>query len=378
MEQYNKCKGTFLENEILNLFKSKFTNCEIFTNNCWKSSEDGKTYENDILIIYKNYALIIEAKGNNISNYTREGSFNNAKKDMTKLILKSAIQANGFKKFLRENKGKKISLNKKNSENNDVSLLNINRYLCLSVSINGMESLGNSQLQWFQELNGDKKDIIIPHIQLGHLMVILDILDTEAEVIHYLRQRTIIDRSLRYTADELDLLGMYLKSGLNLNFDNKEHVAPFMGISKEIDEYYFNKLIKPKCKRTKLFMEGIERFRRLSPNSVDEEILLLDIPYKGQQAIEKEIKHCKDKMINEKATNPIITEIIGDDCRCIVAVLYWYYYTAEEVKVGVRKSKFYDIFKEQRDEIYILGIEVDFYNNYSCGFIDKINLKGLK
>ncbi|MCI1798608.1 hypothetical protein [Clostridium sp.] len=213
-----------MEDEILKLFKSKFTSCEIFSNSYWKSSE---------------------------------GDINNAKKNMAKLILKSAKQANGFKKFLMENKGKQISLKKKHGANNDISLLNINQYVCLSVSINGMESLGNSQLQWFQELNGDKKDIIIPHIQLCHLAVIFDILDMEAEVIHYLRQRTIIDRNLKYTADELDLLGMYLKSGLNLNFDNKEHVAPFMGISKEIDEYYFNKLIKPKCNRTKLFMDGI-------------------------------------------------------------------------------------------------------------------------
>ncbi|MCH3965126.1 MAG: hypothetical protein LKE46_12740 [Clostridium sp.] len=82
-------------------------------------------------------------------------------------------------------------------------------------------------------------------------------------------------------------------------------------------------------------------------------------------------------MFNEKATNPITIEIIGDDCRCIVGVLYWYYYSAEQVKDAVRKNKFYDILKGQRDEIYILGIEIDSHNNYSCGFIDKISLKNL-
>ena len=39
MEKYNKYKGAFLEDEILKLFKSKFTSCEIFSNSYWKSSE---------------------------------------------------------------------------------------------------------------------------------------------------------------------------------------------------------------------------------------------------------------------------------------------------------------------------------------------------
>ncbi|AQR96485.1 hypothetical protein [Clostridium saccharoperbutylacetonicum] len=376
LKKYNDCKGAFLEEEVVDLFKSKFTNSEIFTNSSWVSTEDGKVYENDVLVIYKNYAIIVEAKGNNISCNTKEGNIDIAKKDVGKIIKKAAIQANGFKNFLIENKGKTISLKRKGKESNKISLINVNKYLCLSVSINGMESLGNSQLQWLEVWNENDKDIIIPHIQLGHLKVIFDILENESEIIHYLKRRTSLDKSLKYTSDELDLLNLYLESGLNFDFNVKGHIAPFMGYSQKVENYYFKLSEKPKCKRTELFRKGLEKLRRISINSTDQTILLLDIAYKGQKAIETDIIKWKKHIVERKIINPIYTEIIGNDHHCLIGVLYWHFYSAEQIISEIRNNNtFNDALNGTRDEIYVLGIEIDENKNYSCGFVDKIKLK---
>lgn len=370
LKKYNIKKGPFLEEEVEKLFKSKFKDSEIFTNSFWENSEDGKIYENDILITFKNYAIIIEAKGNGISFETREGNVYNAEKDIKKIILKASEQANGFKKFLIKNKGELIILNKKNKDKNYISLRGIDKYICISVSIDGMDGLGNSQLQWFEKFKGNKKELIIPNIQLAHLKVIFDILETDIEIIHYFIQRTKLDRTLKYVADELDLLGIYIESGLNIDLSIGENIAPFSGLSHKIDNYYYTKKEKPACARTQLFSNGIEKLRRLSKNSIDEVLLMFNINFRGQNAIEEIIKKYLEELKGEFNIPPKNILGVTNKSEAIISYLYSYYYEDKYVKECIEKDNYIKMLLEKYfDKIYVLGVQVDVYGNYSCEFI---------
>jgi hypothetical protein len=93
---------------------------------------------------------------------------------------------------------------------------------------------------------------------VADLEVVFDILVTAPEKIHYIVRRAEIEQHMRYLGDELDLLGLYLKTGFNLGeaeFQYNRWVL--IEMSKPLDEYYTaldNNIIrkKPSLRSTNL------------------------------------------------------------------------------------------------------------------------------
>jgi hypothetical protein len=67
-------------------------------------------------------------------------------------------------------------------------------------------------------------------ISLSDLKVVLDILDNPVERMHYLQRRRAIQENWNYLGDELDLLGLYVSTGLNVGAES-ERVANGVGMS---------------------------------------------------------------------------------------------------------------------------------------------------
>lgn len=222
------------------------------------SDEKGKNFESDIILIYKNYALVIEAKANDISNFTYKGDFRKFKDDFNVIVRSPRIQANNIKKILKSHKGKVVKLNKKGGGIINLNLTNVTEIICFSVSLSGMKRLCNSQLSWFdywnERLNVDEKDIekIIPHIQLKDLDIVSDLLSTEAEFIHYIKERIKIEQKIRYNGDELDLLSMYLNGKFKVEFksiNDKKSIDSILGADEELKDYFFNRIDKCNFKK---------------------------------------------------------------------------------------------------------------------------------
>lgn len=388
-KQYDDIKGTFLEQKIVEIFSDKFNTFDIH-DNCYVSYDKGKDFESDVILIYKNYAIVIEAKANDISSFTYSGNFQKFRDDFNTIIRKPRMQANNIKEILENHKGEVVKLNKKGGKTVDLDLRNVNEIISFSVSLSGIKRLCNSQLSWFdywsEKSKVDEKDIkkIMPHIQLKHLYIISDLLSTEAEFIHYVKERTRIEQTVRYDGDELDLLVLYLNRKFKAEFKSvldKKCVDSFLGADVELNDYFFNRVDKSSFKKNKLFLNGLKAESTENKTNAEKEILICEIPYYLQNVILKEVERIKVEFVDSKKTNsmashryiePIANEYIG-----AFPILYRSWFNELQMKSYLKKEKdivnlIYNVKNSNLKEFYIVGIKCDKEGDISLGFIEKI------
>lgn len=127
-------------------------------------------------------------------------------------------------------------------------------------------------------------------------MCLIDILDNPALVLHYLCERTFIQKSFdNLLGDEMDFLGLYLETGFNLaEIEKNNDFFVATGLSEPIDQYYNSrdagvKLPKPKAKLRPLFRTIIERLSQKRPEgwTIASLHLLNSADYAEQREFEK-------------------------------------------------------------------------------------------
>ena len=83
-----------------------------------------------------------------------------------------------------------------------------------------------------------KGNVLPPTLAIADLLVVLDILKNPWTILHYLTRRDAIQRKVKFTADEMDLLGLYIDSGFYLpGLENADLHLIATGLSKPIDDY---------------------------------------------------------------------------------------------------------------------------------------------
>ncbi|WP_160680836.1 NERD domain-containing protein [Clostridium sp. C8-1-8] len=388
-KQYDDTKGDFLEKEIVKIFSNKFNSFGIY-DNCHLCDDNGKDFESDLILIYKNYAIVIEAKANDISSLTYGGNFRKFRDDFNTIVRKPRIQANNIKEILEKSKGNLVKLNKEGGDTVEIDLRNVSEIISFSVSLSGIKRLCNSQLSWFdywsEKSKADERDVkkIIPHMQLKHLHIISDLLSTEAEFIHYIKERTRIEQTVRYNGDELDLLVIYLNRKFKVEFkslNNKEYVDTLLGADVELNDYFFNKVDKGDFKKNKLFSIGLKNEATKSKVNAEKEIMICEIPYYLQNIILKEIEQIKIEFVDFKKTSPLISHICitprANEYIGVFPILYRDWVHELQMKSHLREQKYiydliHDIKNKHLKEFYIIGIRCDEHGEISLGFIEKI------
>jgi hypothetical protein len=137
-------------------------------------------------------------------------------------------------------------------------------------------------------------------ISLADLEVVMDILETTPQKIHYLKRRSELEANMGYLGDELDLLGFYLKTGFNVgNVEHNGQQLILTGLSKEIDRYYMaadEKILikKPSCKLTNWWSDICHRLEQRSFHQwSDIANILLQFSFNEQQQVEKKFNKIK-------------------------------------------------------------------------------------
>ena len=395
-EKYNKVKGEFLENQVIEIFKRKYKKFKVYSN--WTLKDKNEiSFESDVILIYKNYAIVIEAKAKEINKLTYNGVISKFKSDFNKIVRAPRKQVNNIKKILEDNKGKVIKLTKKSDvgksgkEKANLDLTNVNKIIGFSVSISGMKSLCNSQLSWAYENEKNLKnkinevDIkkIMPHIQLKHLNIITDLLVLEAEFIHYIKERTRIEQTVMYDGDELDLLGYYLNTSFKKKFSlikNEKTTYLISGADEELNDYFFKKINRKTFKKNKVFSDGLLKESKKNKNDSKNELLICDIPYKLKNILLEKIEELKNhKYFKEKSYGYMYSGALGNDYLAIVPIVYRSEIESLEIKVCILQDKG---IKEIRDEImnndliefYVVGIKCNRYGGLSFGFVEEIDI----
>lgn len=236
---YNIQRAKYLEDQIEILFRKSFPTAQIFRGSQWVGA-DRKQYENDLLVIIDSFALIIEAKSGSITRAAKRGAPDRLFKTIKELIEEPSNQALRFIEYLKANRGEH-NFKTNGSGTHKVNTGGVNYFVPVGITFYHFGVLGaNLKLLIDSGVVEKKIHELAPSISLTDLQVIFEILETDAQKIHYLHRRRELEIQVNYFADELDLLGFYLDTGFNLG-DKENDPALFLNLSiksKELDPYF--------------------------------------------------------------------------------------------------------------------------------------------
>jgi hypothetical protein len=298
-KEYNdKIKPRYLENEISRLFRSHFPNAKIYQGSEWHDPIENKTYENDLTAIIDTFAIVVEAKSGGIASPAKRGAPHSLFDTLTLLIDEPSEQALRFIAYLSGNK-KLHKLTNKQGKVNNIDSSKINYYIPVGVTLSSLGVIG-SNLRKLVEAGLTRKNMseLAMSISLTDLECVFEILNYEAEYIHYFSRRREFDDHVNYKGDELDLLNFYLGNGFNIGeaeFDKKNSFLLVAG-SKNLDPYFIERserkrVDKPKHKMSDWWEDILLRLSTKKPkNWIETSFILLNTTKSDQIKFEQGLK----------------------------------------------------------------------------------------
>ena len=139
---------------------------------------------------------------------------------------------------------------------------------------------------------------LAPSMNFTDLEVVFELLESEAEHIHYLARRREFEAHMDYEGDELDLLGIYLDTGFNIGITEYARDSVFnIGLkSKELDPYVIGTaegvtVERPRLKMTPWWRDLLEQVQARKPDGWMETcFVLLNSSEEDQEKFEKAFK----------------------------------------------------------------------------------------
>jgi hypothetical protein len=142
-----------------------------------------------------------------------------------------------------------------------------------------------------------KEHQLPPTMILGDLRAVLQILETRAEKIHYFQRRQVIQTTIDYVGDEMDLLGLYLANGFDVGgMEGGEVHLVITGMSSPIDEFFQARThgiakARPRRKLTKWWRDICIQFeQREFDGWTEASTILLDVGYDDQRKLESRFR----------------------------------------------------------------------------------------
>jgi hypothetical protein len=290
------------------LIKSHFPNAKLFPGSEWLDPKDKKKYENDLTVIIDTFALIVEAKSGGITLPAKRGAPKSLFSSIRDLIDVPSEQALRFITYLVGNK-KSHSFKTKRGEVNNIDSSQIKYYIPIGVTLSSFGVI-SSNLKKMVKAGITKKNMndLAMSISLTDLEAVLDILNFEAEYIHYFSRRREFDNHVNYLGDELDLLNFYLRNGFNVGEAEFDKKNSFMLIaeSKQLDPYFISKssgyvIEKPKHKMSNWWEDILTRLSTKKPaNWIETSFIMLNTTKNDQNVFEQKVKKLTKRIMGGK------------------------------------------------------------------------------
>jgi hypothetical protein len=212
--------------------------------------------------------------------------------------------------------------------------------------------------------------LLPPTMILGDLRSVFHILETRAEKIHYFQRRQVIQTSLSYVGDEMDLLGLYLANGFDVgSMEGSKISLAISGMSSQIDEYFDAKAngflrSRPQRKHTQWWRDICIQFdRREFDGWTEASAILLDTGFDDQQKLESKFSQVKKSVMKhwQKPEHHSSVMLIPSKARSDAVVLYAYRDVAANEKASVMKSMVDQAFDghEHVQKCLVLGVNLD-------------------
>lgn len=255
-------RAGFLEGSLEDLFRKALPDADFYPAFKWK--QDGQQFENDLVVVIDHVVVIAEAKSHHLTPSGLRGAPDRVKRHVRDLILSPSTQSHRLEKLITAARsGDKDA--KKLLAANGIEADKADRVIRLSVTLYDLSVLSASE-QDFKKIGWVPADHpVAPSILISDLRCVVDILDNPILFLHYLSERSHIQKSFDLLGDELDFLGLYMNSAFNLAaLAGEADLFNVSGMSSTIDEYFeaFStgvKKPKPKMQLRPLFRDIVNR-----------------------------------------------------------------------------------------------------------------------
>nr|WP_320120132.1 hypothetical protein [uncultured Marinifilum sp.] len=391
-KKYSIKKGKFLEDNVEILLKKSFPKGQIFKGSLWDCPTENKQFENDLIVLIEDFALIIECKSGTISPPARRGATGRLFKTIKELVIDPSEQAIRFEKFLKQNPKNHI-FQTKCGKKNKINSAKIKYYVPLGVTLSNLGSIGcNLKKLINAKISTNTIDQLAPSISYTDLEIIFEILPLQAEKIHYLSRRREFEAHLFFHGDEMDLFGFYLDNGFNIGeteFDKSNFIDLTLK-SKDIDPYFIGRsrgvnVKKPTLQKTKLWHDTLNKLEQNARHWLMSSYILLNLPLEDQIKYEKGLKklinNIKSGKCQQKHNYMIMT--FGPTRRKFAITGYPY----EEIDRETRNAIINDIIASMQENnnvrgVLVLGYDLKFKHypysvvagSYKTDLFDKLEL----
>lgn len=295
-------RADYLESKIEEIVKTRFPESQVVSGLKWHLGET--QYETDLIAFIDSHAIIIEAKSQKISRPALRGAPDRIKRHLEEILIEPGIQSNRLEQKLNE-------LRVQDAPDDPlltkipVDIASINKVLRVSVSLEDFATL-QTNLRLFDDTGWIPNDFApCPSMNLADFETLFDFLEHPVQIIHYLLRRTELEGKYKFMGDELDYMGLYITTLLNVGnmvSDDKAKII-ISGMSEPLDKYYMSKdqgilIDKPQPKISPLFRKIFSKLEdRSTPRWTEIGCILNRFPPDDQSKL---IRYIKDlsKVVN--------------------------------------------------------------------------------
>lgn len=297
LDAYDKRRSDFLEDRVSQIFQKAFPGGTVTKNFKWKSADGSQEFESDLIVSVDSFLLLVEAKSGRVASESRRGAPDNLGQDVNALLVEPSRQSQRLADAIASAKCATPGMDAF-GKSFPCDLNKVHRVIRLSVTLEEMGFL-QSRVNGLKDAGYVPESLVVaPSVSVADLEVVFDILESVPAKLHYWVRRSELEGLADYMADELDLLGTYLKSGLSLGgAEEGGGITMFLaGESKEIDEYYEANRVgiarpKPTLKLTDWWKAMLQRLEAIKPDRWTElVVILLCASYDQQVEIERRVK----------------------------------------------------------------------------------------
>ena len=260
-------RSEYLESEVAEIVERRFPSSNIKRNFKWV--EDGTTYETDLVAFIDSFALVIECKSGKVTPPALRGAPDRLRKHIQDLMIDPNLQSSRLKtriEFLSSNPTAADPIRQEIGYN----LTKVHKVVRVSVCLENLWIM-QSNLKQLEDTGWLPPDFVpCPTMNLADFETVFDVLDHPVQILHYLMKREAFETSVSYYADEIDLLGMYLKTLLDIGDIEPDIELSLIGESAPLDKYYNSldagvTLPKPRPATSPLFASIFSQLEQRNP-----------------------------------------------------------------------------------------------------------------
>lgn len=287
-------RASFLEDEVAALFEKGFPGAQLSRGFKWR--EGSQQFESDLVIRYDTTILLVEAKSGKVSWPALRGAPARMIDHIRTLIVEPSDQSGKLAQRLQEDI-ERIRSNESTQLRFPLSLDGVTCVVRLSVTLHDFATLQSVPGMLAEAGVLKNKYPLAPCMSLADLETVLDLFDEPHGRLHYLRRRAELLLKINMIGDELDMLGFYLDTSLDVGAMNKEsNTFLLTGYSKRVDRYYtlLDEGIgvpKPQPNTSAWFKRLCEQlFQRNRPGWSEIACALLSVSPTDQRNIERRVR----------------------------------------------------------------------------------------